>query len=354
MNINLTSESDMVDNKALLYQWKLSNGYLLSLNLSQCTLINENIFKDALDYKVQDRRINDDHINERTNLCFNGTDKDVEKEESLIKNLRFLDISYCTGIYSSETMCNFFRGFSVQPDGTIIKKIGCINLEELILSDLYQILDDDLLASIADGCPNLKKLYISKGYDITNYAVKMILRKCKRLESLKIVNCPKINYEVFDTQNFEEISIMTEDFSYDLNLKYLNVSYCRMMEDNLIEMVSKHCPYLEELHISGCQNISDEGMKYLISGRAWKDQRVKVLDISGCYCIGDNGIKTLSPSVLEKLDISDCSFITDIGLNYIFKGMPYLREIGYENCSGTSSIGRDKLQSRYQILSKSE
>lgn len=354
MNINLTNESNTVDNEMLLYQWKYSNGYLLSLNLSQCNLINENVFKDAIDYKIQDRKINNKSVNERETLCFNNSGSKFEKEESLVQNLRNLDLSYCTGIYSSEIMCNFFKGISIQSNGIIIKKNGCINLEELNLSDLYQILDDDLLLSIADGCPKLKKLYISKGYDITNYSIKMILRKCKHLESLKLVNCPKINYEAFDTRHIEEISIMSENVSYDLNIKYLNVSYCRMMEDNFVKMIANNCPFLEELHISGCQNISDEGMKQLATGRAWNDQRVKVLDISGCYCIGDNGIKMITPSVLKKLDISDCSFITDFGLKFIHDGMPLLKEIGYENCSGTSSNGRDKLLSKYKILTKTE
>ncbi|ORX64049.1 hypothetical protein BCR32DRAFT_298231 [Anaeromyces robustus] len=355
MNINLTNESDTADNEMLFYQLKYSNGYLLSLNLSQCNLINENVFKDSINYKVHNRKINNNIENERINLCFNDNNNIIsKKEESLVQNLRDLDLSYCSGIYSSNDMCNFFRGFSIQPNGTIIKKNGCINLEELNLSDLYQILSDDLLLSIADSCPKLKKLYISKGYDITNYSIKMILRKCKNLESLKLVNCPNINYEAFDTRCIEEISILSENVSYDLKLKYLNVSYCRMMEVNLIKMVADHCPYLEELYISGCQNISDEGMTHLVSGRAWKNKRVKVLDISGCYCIGDKGIKAITPSVLEKLDISDCSFITDSGLQYIFDGMPLLKEIGYENCSGTSSIGRDKLLSKYSILSKTE
>jgi len=354
MNINLTNESDNADNEMLFYQLKYSNGYLLSLNLSQCSLINEKVFKDAIDYKIQDRKINNNNDNERINLCFNGNNIKSKKEESLIQNLRNLDLSYCDGIYSSKYMCNFFRGLSIQSNGTIIKKNGCINLEELNLSDLYQILNDDLLLSIADSCPKLKKLYISKGYDITNYSIKMILRKCKNLESLKLVNCPNINYEAFDTRHIEEMSIWSENVSYDLKLKYLNVSYCRMMEVNLIKMIADHCPFLEELYVSGCQNISDEGMKHLVSGRAWKNKRVKVLDISGCYCIGDKGIKTITPSVLEKLDISDCSFITDSGLQYIFDGMPLLKEIGYENCSGTSSIGRDKLLSKYSVLSKTE
>jgi len=354
MNINLTAESDTADNTLLLYQWKLSNGYLLSLNLSQCTLISDDVFKDVIDYKIQDRKINDKSVNERANLCYNDTHAKFEKEESLVQNIRHLDLSYCSGLYSSQTMSNFFKGISIQSDGTIIKKNGCINLEELNLSDLYQILDDDLLISIADSCPKLKILYISKGYDITNYSVKVILRKCKHLTTLKIANCPKINYEAFDTRCIEEISITSDNTIFDLNLRSLNVSYCRMMEDNLIKMVSDNCPYLEELYISGCQNISNEGMKYLVSGRAWKNKRIKVLDISGCYCIGDDGIKTLTPAVLEKLDISDCSFITDFGLKYIFEGMPFLKEIGYENCSGTSSIGRDKLQSKYEILSKTE
>jgi len=354
MNINLTNESNNADNKMLFYQLKYSNGYLLSLDLSQCSSINEKVFKDAIDYKIQDRKINNNIIDERINLCFSDNTILSKKEESLVQNLRNLDLSYCSGIYSSNDICNFIRGISIQPNGTIIKKNGCINLEELNLSDLYQILNDDLLISIADSCPKLKKLYISKGYDITNYSIKMILRKCKNLESLKLVNCPNINYEAFDTRRIEEISILSEDVSYDLKLKYLNVSHCRMMEINLLKMVADHCPYLEELHVSGCQNINDEGMKHLVSGRAWKNERVKVLDISGCYCIGDKGIKTITPSVLEKLDISDCSFITDTGLQSIFDGMPLLKEIGYENCSGTSSIGRDKLLSKYSILSKTE
>jgi len=356
MNINMTAESDTADNTSLLYQWKLSNGYLLSLNLSQCNLISDDVFRDAIDYKIQERKINDKSVNERANLCFNDTNAKFEEEESLVQNLRNLDLSYCSGLYSSKIMGNFFRGISLQADGTVIKKNGCINLEEINLSDLYQILDDNLLISIAESCPKLKTLYISKGYDITNYSVKMILKKCKHLENLKIANCPKINFEAFNTRCVEEISNneSSNNESCDLNLRNLNVSYCRMMEDNLVKMVAENCPYLEELHISGCQNISDEGMKHLVSGRAWKDKRVKVIDISGCYCIGDEGIRTLTPSVLEKLDISDCSFITDTGLRYIFEGMPFLKEIGYENCSGTSSIGRDKLQSKYEILSKTE
>jgi hypothetical protein len=354
MNINLTNESDTADNEMLIYQWKLSNGYLLSLNLSQCNLINENVFKEAIDFKIQDRKINNKSYNERENLCFNNTKSKFEEEESLVQNLRYLDLSYCSSIYSSETICNFFKGISIQPDGTIIKKYGCINLEELNLSDLYQILDDNLLISIANSCPKLKKLYVSKGYDITNYGVKMILKKCTHLEYLKLVNCPKINHEALDTRYIEEMSIMSDNISHDLNLRYLNVSYCRIMEDNFVKKVADNCPFLEELHISGCQNISDEGMKYLVSGRAWKDQRIKVLDISGCYCIGDNGIKTITPSVIEKLDISDCSFITDFGLKFIYDGMPLLKEIGYENCSGTSSNGREKLLSKYTILTRIE
>jgi len=352
-NLSLAFATDNNENGNIILNNDNIDSNINSYKKSKSSNINTSDFWQRID-SHKDRKINNKVINERETLCFNNSSSKFENEESLVQNLRNLDLSYCNGIYSSEIMCNFFKGISIQPNGDIIKKNGCINLEELNLSDLYQILDDDILLSIADSCPKLKKLYISKGYDITNYSIKMILRKCKHLELLKLVNCPKINYEAFDTRNIEEISILSDNINNDLNLKYLNVSYCRMMEDNFVKMISNNCPFLEELHISGCQNISDEGLKYLVSGRAWNNQRVKVLDISGCYCIGDNGIKTITPSVLEKLDISNCSFITDFGLKSIHDGMPLLKEIGYENCSGTSSNGRDKLLSKYEILTKTE
>jgi len=87
-----------------------------------------------------------------------------------------------------------------------------------------------------------------------------------------------------------------------------------LSDEELGEIVRKN-PYVQNLSLANCNNISDQGLYYI------KELKLQYLNLDGCYKITDIGISYLENMPLNCLILSFCDNVTDKGLVYL-SGMP--------------------------------
>ncbi|RIA83701.1 hypothetical protein C1645_833393 [Glomus cerebriforme] len=85
------------------------------------------------------------------------------------------------------------------------------------------------------------------------------------------------------------------------NLESLSILYAQI-NDKALHHLLKYCPYLEEIDLYGCGNISNMGLKLLAS------EIILSIDLCGCFLINNEGIRELVNNCpkLIALRISYC------------------------------------------------
>ena len=216
----------------------------------------------------------------------------------------------------------------------------CLNLTE---ANFYFSSWDVPVSSVinANSAPNIEKLCLS-GSAISIEDISTLVTQCNKLIHLDLTRArfnnkteyrnikfpTKIQLESLYMRGFEieftylEMLIM----SCENSLKVLDVSYCRNMTPQAIQLISSRCLYLNALNFCGlkhtaiiCQNltptiekislshtdISNEGFKILVR----RCNKIKVLNISHTKVVINEAIDDIIlylSSTLEKLSLSIC------------------------------------------------
>jgi hypothetical protein len=121
------------------------------------------------------------------------------------------------------------------------------------------------------------------------------------------------------------------------NLRYLDISYSRHINDTCLWAICQRSPRLRALKIGNCSEISDQGLHWINNL-----SELEELHLNGCYLVTDVGIQSLFQQRMEKLkylDISGCTFITDQSLELIKMNAPALKHLKLQDCSGISLKG---------------
>src|ERR1700722_13417037 len=95
-------------------------------------------------------------------------------------------------------------------------------------------------------------------------------------------------------------------------LTALNLQYTRVTNEQLQEVI-RACPILKKLNLSGCNKLTDAGLKDL-------PKDLHTLNLSRCNQLPDAGLKGL-PKGLHTLNLSWCNQLTDAGLKGLPKGL---------------------------------
>lgn len=88
------------------------------------------------------------------------------------------------------------------------------------------------------------------------------------------------------------------------------------MTDSTLAQLAVHCPRLNTLVLSHCDQVTDEGIARLAEGLCGPDQ-LQTLAMDNCPLLTDAALEHLGSNCrkLRQLDLYDCQLITKQGIN---------------------------------------
>ncbi|WP_039456529.1 ankyrin repeat domain-containing protein [Candidatus Jidaibacter acanthamoebae] len=171
-----------------------------------------------------------------------------------------------------------FAGLSESKQLFILQAMRGSSFTELLLSNCT-VLTDAIINDILKDSPGLMVLNLSGCVSLTNYAVRSIASYCPQIEKLVINNIPNLSYIGTKT------GMSSLVFS---NLRRLDLSDNRDLGNVWI-----YAPKLEWLDISGCKQITDKGLCYLVGNSSY----LNTLMLEGCDKITNMQAKTYHPQL---------------------------------------------------------
>jgi hypothetical protein len=99
-------------------------------------------------------------------------------------------------------------------------------------------------------------------------------------------------------------------------LTSLDLSFCRVLDDDCVGILAAKCRSLQRINISGCHAVSDSGLKALAKGAT---SSLTHISLCGCFRVTDRGIEDLvrARPLLAELDCRDCPLVRDRALHRI-------------------------------------
>lgn len=289
------------------------------LNASWCTLVDEDIFNQAIkrfdqlvDLDLSWKTISDDCIGEILRNC---------------KNLSSLNLTG-TNI-SSEGFKHFIhRSYP--------------NLMRLNLSWAKGLSDENLIG-IIKACNNLLSLDISLCSNITNKSIVHIPSSLKKLKHLMMSRCRQFNDDGFNFTNdgelkyinFSEVEIsdykLNEMFRYNNDISMIVLSGCRHLTEFTIDGMVNYLKSIKILNLNGCRLIQDDGIIMLVNQFYHSIQKLSLSETN----ITEKSIKLISKKCLNlnQLNISYCSGINDKALGYISKYATSIISLDLATCN---------------------
>ncbi|BBN12692.1 F-box and leucine-rich repeat protein 2/20 [Marchantia polymorpha subsp. ruderalis] len=218
----------------------------------------------------------------------------------------------------------------------IISLTGCVKLSDFALSILKF------------KCPQLKKLYLDRCYNITDDGLRSV--GFASLELLSLYRC-----------NVSDIGLDYISRACP-NLQVLNLSYCLNITDVGVSALGQGCLNLKEMIISNsyeirgggfskcsslvrldasCCKLSDKGLSLAVGGC----DKLEYLDIShtrsGSEQLGPPGFATIGTLCkhLQVLNLKLCRALDDVAVTEIAKGCQALKEWNLAVCSDVKEAG---------------
>lgn len=172
-----------------------------------------------------------------------------------------------------------------------------------------------------------------------------------RLTNDQILNMDISNITFLDLTDCRPITDACIEYLSKSNIKYLNISFCRITDIGL-----KYLSLIKTLYLDGC-DISDNGIKVLKCVESLSlaycmkiscstiEYLSELTSLNLSYCnINDENLKYISSKLkfnlkLKKLNLSRCKNITSAGLKYL----TMINSLDLEGCENISDIGINSL-----------
>ncbi|XP_014767592.1 dynein regulatory complex subunit 6 isoform X3 [Octopus bimaculoides] len=185
-------------------------------------------------------------------------------------------------------------------------------------------------------CPNVSHIYLADCQRLTDICLRY-LATCKQLTILNLAEC--INITDAGIRSFS-------DGICAIKLRELNLSNCVHLGDMSLIIISKKLQNLTYLSLSFCDNISESSLEAL--GQA---PNLISLDISGSSC-SDQSISAIGKRArMKNINISQCTNITDLGLQKFAKQCPGLEQIDLSHCLQITDVAIKNLAFCCRLLS---
>jgi len=200
------------------------------------------------------------------------------------------------------------------------------------LSTFPKLINDNVLNTILSTCEDgiIENLDLHRCWGITDKGCKSIENIGSEIRNLNLLDC-------WDITDNGLVSLS----SYLPNLESIDLSNCRKITNLSVITLLQNCPRLSKISLSYCKNLSSE---LFSNSLLWR--KVKQLNLQRCTGIFDAGFALWKEQInqenddplipdffcLKKLNLSDCSFLTDAAINNIAETCLELEEISLSFC----------------------
>ncbi|XP_013397166.1 F-box/LRR-repeat protein 2 isoform X2 [Lingula anatina] len=127
---------------------------------------------------------------------------------------------------------------------------------------------------------------------------------------------------------------------FSANLKVINFYKCNQVTDHLLYQLSQSGCMLKHLTVHECNNVSDEGIKYITIDQ----EELEVLELRKLRFLTSYGLEVVRSNKLQKLDLKGCSYIDSKGLDSLVHKCPNIKYLTLSQCTrldeGISNIAR--------------
>ncbi|KAI4337898.1 hypothetical protein L6164_016263 [Bauhinia variegata] len=172
-------------------------------------------------------------------------------------------------------------------------------LQTLILRQDKPQLEDIAVETIANYCPDLQILDLSKSFKLTDRSLYALAHGCPDLTKLNISGC-----SAFSDHALAYLA------SCCRKLKALNLCGCvKAASDTALQAIGRFCNHLQSLSLGWCDNVGDIGVMNLAAGCP----DLRTLDLCGCVRITDDSVIAMANRCphLRSLGLYYCQNITD-------------------------------------------
>lgn len=175
---------------------------------------------------------------------------------------------------------------------------------------------------------NLHSLTLNDWPHFTDDDLEKLVRYLPGITSLNLSGCRQLT-----DQGIAHLTLLTQ-------LKSLNLSGCDKLSSTGLKHLST-LTHLEELNVSHCYNVTDECLQSLNA------LPLKRLYLNHCYKLTDNGLRHMACLPLETLDVSNCSQLTGKGIKEL-RGTP-IRTLHLHGCYKLKNKDLQSLQFLLQL-----
>eukprot|EP00833_Pecoramyces_ruminatium_P003799 jgi/Orpsp1_1/1177831/evm.model.c7180000063044.1 len=206
------------------------------------------------------------------------------------------------------------------------------------LSTFPKLINDNVLKTILSACGDgiIEDLSLHRCWAVTDIGCKAIEDIGSEIRNLNLLGC----WDITDNGLISLSSNLP-------NLESIDLSNCRKITNLGVITLLQNCPKLSKISLSYCKNLSSE---LFVNSHIWR--KVKQLNLQRCTGIFDAGFafwkdqinqEKDDPSIpdffhLKKLNLSDCSFLTDAAINNIAETCLELEEISLSFCCALTDV----------------
>lgn len=240
----------------------------------------------------------------------------------------------------------------------------------LDVSDYYRdISADSLVRIISTAGPFVRDLNLRGCVQLREkWSMNGLVESCQNVENFSLEGCliDRASVHCFLLQN--------------PRLVHINVSGLPAITNAALKIIGQHCPKLELLNITWCQNVDTRGIKRVLEGcpnlkdlragevRGWDDvsfslelfrqNKLERLVLTNCKSLTDDSLAALvtgkipdgnepdmdwltgryicPPRVMRHLDLTKCKSITDVGFKLLAHNFPFLEGLQISKCTNLS------------------
>ena len=279
--------------------------YLQTLTVNYCGQMFDEVF---VEWSKQLKNLNSLHLYGPFNVKKDGWMKGIK---TLNKTLNEFSLGHAPKFDNDCLVqlikrCNQIRSLSLDnvniSDDGLESIIQLKELKSLSLIELSENLTNVSVTKILEKFnSSLNQLNISKNYEITN-EIAETLKHCQNLNELILNDCQNFDnngmISLFSDSTFNELSKL--DLSNNIHisdegletclknvgikLKYLNINQFKDLSNEMLLKLPQYCPHLEYLDISWCRKVDDYVIKSLLESCNY----LKTVKVFGCLLLTKN------------------------------------------------------------------
>ncbi|KAG7455839.1 hypothetical protein MATL_G00245230 [Megalops atlanticus] len=316
---------------------------LQELNLSQCTNVNDEAVGKIVEGCSALLYLNLSYT-AITNSSFRALSR-------CCLNLRYLSLAYCKrftdkGLQYLAAGKGCHRIIYLDLSGCTQAVVSrCSSLNALSLLDTPH-LSDSALRAVAEAC-KLRRIGVEGNNRITDAGWKSLCRSSPCLRHIHAVDCrgltdvtmraigslkSLISLNVADCVRVSDVGVRwLVDGPSGARIQELDLTNCVRISDSSLMRIVQKCTSLKHLKLCYCDHLTDAGVEWLGGASS-----LISLDLSGTS-IQDQSLTALGNNPgLKKLNLSECLWITDIGIEKFCRQVRGLEHMAVSHCLSLS------------------